>query len=173
MINIEQINNYYKKILILDFDLTITDIHTCGRINNNFLYWYSIENLNMLIKTLSKFKNLNWLIYIVSRGITTDIKNYLTKFNISNIFDDIYGAIDYAHLSESTFIWSKYKKIFIDNIMELNKVEKRHIFYIDDTEENISYAKSHDYHNSILLPSIGVSSILLVGILEKILIDND
>ena len=173
MINIDLINNTCKKILILDFDLTITDIHTCGRINNTFLYWYSVENLNLLIKTLSKFKKLNWLIYIVTRGITTDIKNYLTKINIFNIFNDIYGATDYAHLSESTFIWSKYKKIFIDNIMKLNQVEKRDIFYIDDTEENISYAISNDYHNSILLPTIGISSIILVGILEKILIDNN
>ena len=68
-----------NKIIVLDFDLTITDVHTCGNINHNELYWYSIKNLQSLIDTLRKFKTNDWKIYIISRGIESDIKKYLEK----------------------------------------------------------------------------------------------
>jgi hypothetical protein len=38
-IDLKKINNFsIRKIIILDFDLTITDIHTNRRINSDFIY---------------------------------------------------------------------------------------------------------------------------------------
>ena len=163
-----------NKILVLDFDLTITDIHTGGNINDNLLYWYSIKNLNLLIHTLQKFKKYNWKIYIVSRGIETDIIKYLEKINILYIFDDVYGAKNISQLSESTLNWSKYKTKYLDIIIYKNKIDKNNLYFIDDTIENINIAKINYYSNSILLPKdIGLSSLTLVSILEKIFLQNN
>ena len=161
------------KILVLDFDLTITDIHTCGNINDNLLYWYSIKNLYLLTDTLQKFKKYNWKIYIVSRGIELDIIKYLQKINIYNIFDNVYGAKNTSQLSESTLNWSKYKTKYLDIIIYKNKIDKNNLYFIDDTLENINMAKINGYSNSILLPKdLGLSSLTLVSILEKIILDN-
>ena len=73
------IDDYGKKILALDFDLTITDIHTKGHIKQTQLYWYSSNNLNLLTNCLCKFKNSGLLIYIVSRGIKEDICTIFEK----------------------------------------------------------------------------------------------
>lgn len=159
-----------KKILALDFDLTITDIHTQGKINQTQLYWYSSNNLNMITNCLRKFKNLGWKIYIVSRGIKEDIIQYLTKLNIIELFDNIYGAKNFAHLAENALCWSRYKTEYLDIIISINNTKKENLYFIDDTEENITYAKSSGYSNSIHLSNIGISSIMLVSILEKIFI---
>lgn len=164
--NIDQI-----KILVLDFDLTITDIHTKGRICKENTYWYCQENLNQLVKTLTKFKNIGWKIFIVSRGICQDIKNYLVRLNISYLFDEIYGATDLSHLSHGTYKWSEYKKQYLNLIVYENKTNKESVYFIDDTEENIQCAKSNGYSNSFVLPNIGVNSLTLVSMLEKIFLD--
>lgn len=168
------IDDYDKKILALDFDLTITDIHTKGHIKQTQLYWYFFNNLNLIInylcKCLRKFKNSGWLIYIVSRGIKEDIVQYLTKLKIIELFDDIYGASNYTHLGENAFTWSRYKTKYLDIIISMNGAKKENLYFIDDTKENIIYAKFSGYSNSIHLSNIGISSIILVSILEKILI---
>lgn len=173
-IDLDQINkSTNKKIIILDFDLTITDIHTGGRINYDLLYWNSSDNFNLLVKTLQKIKSFGWLIYIVSRGISSNIRKYLDKLNILNLFEDIYGAQDQDHLSQGTNYWARYKTEYINQIVKINNINKTNIFFIDDTEENINYAISNGYANSILLNSLDcVSSICLVSILEKIILKN-
>lgn len=162
-----------NKILVLDFDLTLTDIHTCGNINYNKLYWYSIKNLELLTDTLHKFKLCDWKIYIVSRGIESDIIKYLEKMGILNIFEDIFGAKNISQSSESTQNWSKYKTKYLDIIIYKNKIDKNNLYFIDDTIENINMAKLNGYFNSILLPKdIGLSSLTLVSLLEKIILQN-
>lgn len=159
-----------NKILVIDFDLTLTDIHTQGHIKQTQLYWYSSENLNQLANCLCKFKNSGWRVYIVSRGIEEDITQYLTKLNIIGLFDGICGAKDFAHLGENALTWSKYKTEYLNHIISMNGTQKENLYFIDDTEENIIFAKSSGYSNSIHLPNIGISSIMLVSILEKILL---
>ena len=162
-----------KKNLILDFDLTITDIHTCGMINCDILYWNSQDNFNLLVSKIQKLKKSNlWLIYIVSRGIESDIKKYLTKLNIINLFDGIYGAKDQEHLSKSTKTWSLIKSNYINMIKNINNSNNQYIYFIDDTKENILESINSGYSNSILLPSIGTSSIMLTSILDKIYNEN-
>lgn len=174
MLKINFNHSNQKKILILDFDLTLTDIHTRGRINDNLLYWNSNDNFNLIINTLQIMKNSgNWKIYIVSRGIESDIKNYLKKLNVIELFDNVYGAIDQTHLSRPTYIWAKYKVEYIEKIKTQNNLESNNIFYIDDTIENITEAKKAGYSNSILLPDIGTSSIMLTSILDKIYKSNN
>jgi hypothetical protein len=106
----------------------------------------------------------------VSRGIKEDIVQYLTKLNIIELFDGIYGANNYTHFAENAITWSRYKTEYLDIIISINNTKKENLYFIDDTEENIIYAKSSGYSNSIHLSNIGVSSIMLVSILEKILI---
>ena len=159
-----------KKILALDFDLTLTDIHTQGHIKQTQLYWYSSSNLNQLVNCLHKFKNSGWKIYIVSRGIENDIIQYLTKLNIIRLFDGIYGAKNFSHLGENTSLWSKYKTEYLNHIISMNDAKKENLYFIDDTEENIIFAKSSGYSNSIHLSAIGISSIMLLSVLEKILL---
>ena len=165
-------NTKQNKILVLDFDLTITDIYTEGKINLDLFYWYEKDNFDILVKTLQKFKSLDWKIYIVSRGIFLDIQEYLNKLKIYKIFDGVFGANDIFHLSHGTSKWSEYKTQFINMIVEKNKTHKHNIYFIDDTEENIYFAKSNGFVNSFILPYIGISSITLTSMLEKILIDT-
>ncbi len=170
-INLKNINQ--KKILILDFDLTLTDIHTGGRINSDKLYWNSIENFDLVTKKLEKIKKSGyWDIYIVSRGIELDIKNYLSKLNIIELFNDVFGASDITHLSKPTHIWAKYKVEYIRKIANINDCKSENIYYIDDTIENIRESQKSGYVNSILLPNIGTSSIVLTSILDKIYNNN-
>lgn len=108
----------------------------------------------------------------MSRGIENDIAQYLTKLNIVRLFDDIYGAKNFTHLRETTLTWSKYKTEYLNHIISINGAKKENLYFIDDTEENIIFAKSSGYSNSIHLPNIGVSSLTLLSILEKIIIDT-
>jgi FMN phosphatase YigB (HAD superfamily) len=147
----------------------LTDIHTQRHIKQTQLYWYSLANLNQLANCLCKFKNSGWKIYIMSRGIEEDIVKYLTKLNIIELFDDIYGAKNFSHLGENALSLSRYKTEYLDIIISINNTKKENLYFIDDTEENIIFAKSSGYSNSIHLPNIGISSIMLLSVLEKIL----
>lgn len=106
----------------------------------------------------------------MSRGIENDIIQYLTKLNIIGLFNDIYGAKNYSHLGENALTWLRYKTEYLNYIISMNGTQKENLYFIDNTEENITFAKSSGYSNSIHLPNIGISSIILVSILEKILL---
>lgn len=169
MSNLEkQIRQY---CLVLDFDLTMTDFHTGGNIIFNMFYWKSKENLNSLIFLLEKFKNLNFGIYVVTRNIESNVIKYLKLYELSNLIDKVYGAINNKHMEEGTIQWSYHKIDYLNEIIRLESIPKSNIYFYDDTITNILVAKSNGFNNSFEIKyqeQIPGSSILVME-LNKIL----
>ncbi len=137
--------------LALDFDLTITDVHTGGDIKNNIFYWNSRENLNSIIYQLEKFKNLNFGIYIVTRNIESNVINYIKLYGFGHLIDKVYGAKNQEHMNEGTGVWSCLKLSYLNEISRLESIGKSNIYFFDDTKVNFNVAKSNGYINSHLI----------------------
>ncbi len=141
----KQIRQY---CLVLDFDLTMTDFHTRGKINFNMFYWKSKQNLNSLIYLLEKFKNLNYGIYVVTRNIEQNVSKYLKLHGLNSIIDRVCGAINENHMNQGTSQWANIKSDYLNEISRIESIPKSNIYFFDDTELNISTAKSNGFNNS-------------------------
>ncbi len=137
--------------LALDFDLTMTDIHSNGKISLKNFYWKDLKTHNTIVYLLEKFKNLNWGIYVVTRNIQSDVKKYLDTYGFSNIIDDIYGAKNLSHMYDGTRQWACYKTEFLNEISCRESLPKSNIYFFDDTQENILVAKSNGFVNSKII----------------------
>lgn len=137
--------------IVLDFDLTITDIHTSGHIKNDKFYWNSKQNLDSIINQLTKLKNLNFGIYIVTRNIESNVVNYIKLYGFGNLIDRVFGAINEEHMCEDTYQWAIYKLNYLDEISKLESINKSNIYFFDDTKINIDVAISNGYINSNLI----------------------
>jgi hypothetical protein len=152
IMNIDNIDKPIRQYcLALDFDLTITDVHTGGNIKNSAFYWNSKENLNSIIYQLEKFKNLNFGIYIVTRNIQSNVINYIKLYGFSHLVDRVYGAKNQEHMNEGTGLWSAQKLSYLNEISRLESINKSNIYFFDDTKVNINVAKSNGYNNSHLI----------------------
>ncbi len=150
--NIDNIDKPIRQYcLALDFDLTMTDIHTNGDIKNNIFYWNSKENLNSIIYQLEKFKNLNFGIYIVTRNIESNVINYIKLYGFSHLVDRVYGARNQEHMNQGTGFWSNQKLSYINEISRVESLPKSNIYFFDDTKININIAKSSGFTNSYLI----------------------
>lgn len=148
-------NNSDKPIrqycIALDFDLTITDFHSRGKISLNQNYWASKQNLNSLIYVLEKFKNKNFGIYVVTRNIESDVNKYLNLQGFGSLIDKVYGAINQEHINKGTKAWALYKTEYLCEISQIESILKKNIYFFDDTKSNISCAKSNGFTNSYLI----------------------
>ncbi len=159
--------------IALDFDLTMTDIHTGGSINFKKNYWHDKQNLNSLIYVLEKYKNINWGIYVVTRNIESDVKKYLEINGFGNLIDKVFGAQNILHMNLQTDKWSLIKLNYLDQICKIESISKTSIYFYDDTTINIVVSKSNGYTNSIEikkdLSKEGSNSKILVSELNNLL----
>jgi HAD superfamily phosphatase (TIGR01681 family) len=153
------------KCLVLDFDLTMTDIHSNGNPDTTKNYWLKPENEQNLYNVLYELKKNGCLIYIVTRSNEYLTQNFIEKSIFKNAIDYVYGSNSIRQIS-SDQLWPHIKVNCIYDIMLKNKIfDKKQIVYIDDTEMNTNCAKDNGFknvHNCI-------GSIELVSIIKKII----
>lgn len=129
-------------ILFLDFDKTVTDIHTGGFPDLRKLYWKTFTNKEMILKLLTHLKWLGCKIYLITRGDQNDVCNY-TKYIFSNVFDDIKGNNQelIETIGNDDFEWAKWKVNLMKNLLiDLNHTDISRVFFFDDTQINITTA---------------------------------
>jgi hypothetical protein len=160
------------KILVLNFDQTFLKEHSNGQplTNNNFLS--GIDKAEY-IKYLTELRKYFDKIYINTRGLKEEIKQWLTKHSLfgENLINSVYGAdvvkkTDIAldkplaifqkdNESESKLFWAKQKVIFLNEIAADHSItDKSKIYFYDDTKENIEEAKKdNQFINSFIVPT--------------------
>ncbi len=154
-----------ERILVFDFDLTFINHHSRGYpISNNTQLIdeetaYKYNKYCRILKKKHKFSH----IIINSRGLKSEIKEYLKKCNIK--VDNVYGAKNSDDIS--ILDWPKQKTIILNKICKKYDVEdKSNIYFYDDTAANIDYAIKNGYINSHLVIINGIK--LLKSIIKNI-----
>ena len=153
-------------IIILDFDLTMTDIHSKGMPEIRKNYWQA-DNKTTLQDKLEEIKrNSIYKLYVVSRGNQTQVDSYV-RTNFPGLFKGIYGATEINPISDpdasaviNEKIWSLIKINYIYDIMIQNHLlDKNNILFFDDSELNIDTARQNGFTNSFLIKNGSVGLI--------------
>lgn len=132
------------KIVFLDFDKTITDIHTGGFPHPNKIYWRNSTNKEMITKLLLQLKEHEYKLYLITRANETETLEYV-NLHLTDIFEGIKGnsheLVD--KIDNNSLSWAKWKISVIQNILlELNHTDMSTVFFFDDTEINVEMALS-------------------------------
>jgi len=171
-------------VFVFDFDQTLIMGHTGGQPTTDYDYDtddYMIKNLCDVLKLLFK---RNIPVYINTRGVVQDVKNYLKyRFhkvgeNFDTLIKGIFGAeneeaignpysntLEFWHAESiisskfvnaqlkdaSTRVWAYEKIVYLNKIKEKEQVAKECIYFFDDTDINIQYAKLSGYTNSFII----------------------
>lgn len=130
------------KIVFLDFDKTVTDIHTGGIPNINKLYWRNFTNKEMITKLLYQLKGLGCKFYLITRANHFEVNEYINKY-FPYIFDNVIGISEKIAMlnGNDLFLWAKWKVENIKKIMsKLKHNDVNDVFFFDDTQINIECA---------------------------------
>jgi len=159
------------KIIVFDFDLTLTNIHTNGIPNISQNYFSDIEKIRQQLELLKQ----NNILYINTRGLEAKVKEYLKYYQLDHFFTDIYGAENIEQMNSlNTLQWTNLKLQVLDKICLKETCDKSQILFFDDTEENINIAIENNYINSFcntfkdeqLLKQ--VNKIILLGLVDSL-----
>ena len=149
-----------KKVLVLDFDDTLTGI----TIEDNDAATHSLDAIFTNKHDLIDILQLVWdnmiPVYIVSRrvkhALTTILNRFYTDNNITftRIYDEnILGRPDnfvYPYgMTDKNMYWARVKKSCLDFIVKNERIRKEDILFCDDSSTNINVAKNAGFINSI------------------------
>lgn len=149
-----------NRILIFDFDNTITKIHTIGLVgpNKDLTKIDTMQKSDLLsdlfndsnfINKLINFKNDGNNIGIASYGYKNVIKYILNKFNLTELFDDAILTPADFNLNEGynvTKLLNGKNSIIEKFSQDWNQPDKHKIMLIDDDETNIFRAMNAGYY---------------------------
>lgn len=121
------------KILVLDFDLTMTDYPSANR----DFFWESEQNFLNLVNCLGNASH-HFNIYIVSRAPEQRLTNYIKSSKLKNYIKKVYGSNSNSRIiSLPDISWGSIKLNCINDIMILeNTINKDDIYFVDDLYEN-------------------------------------
>ena len=161
-----QHNTYFKYILALDFDETITNIDLVN--DNDIVSNFPIDTLFKNKNSLIEILNLAWkhliTIYIVSRRKISQIILLLNKFykansityqqiyeeNIYGMSDDYIRPIERLKREEDLF-WANTKLENLNSIIRKNDILNAQVMFCDDNQLNINTVLEGGFDNSILI----------------------
>jgi HAD superfamily phosphatase (TIGR01681 family) len=142
-------------ILVFDFDLTLISNHSKGypiSTNLPLIDEETVEKYNKYFRILKRKHNVSHIM-INSRGLKSEIKEYLNKCNIH--VDNIYGARNSDEISSND--WPNKKTRILNRISKkYTNGDKSKIYFYDDTAENINFAIENGYNNSHLVIINGI-----------------
>jgi len=144
--------------------LTITDKHTGGSPEPSEQY-LEPNTLKRWKKVLKKFQEMKQPVYINTRGLAENIKEYLIskdiQFGKDELIKGIYGAktlkeinplekqkdeTEYNLRDRNRTEWGKIKANNLKLIQIKEGVEKADIYFYDDDDVNIKTASEEGYH---------------------------
>ena len=136
-------------ILVFDFDLTLISSHSKGypiSTNLPLIDEEIAKKYNKYFRILKKKHNVSHIM-INSRGLKSEIKEYLYRCNIH--VDNIYGASNPEEITHND--WPNKKVRILNRISKkYANGDKSEIHFYDDTSENIDVAIKNGYTNSHL-----------------------
>lgn len=129
-------------IVFLDFDKTITDIHTGGFPEPRKLYWRTFTNKEMITRLLIQLKRLGCKLYLITRANEREVVEYV-RCHFEDMFDGIKGnsqeLVDL--IGHDQLAWANWKVQLMQNILtELHHIDMSRVFFFDDTHINIVQA---------------------------------
>ena len=184
------INN--KIIFVFDFDLTLTfkndRITNYIPIDGNYIDLFESEDkLNDMKETFERIKQMDYNIYINTRGLVRDIIHILKNVGINigtcNLIKDVKGSETLEHINrpfgflelkkygleqikDTNILWAVKKVIYLNTIRENENVDYNNILFFDDLYYNIDIAKLNGYTNSFLVGNdsglIGLDYLLII-----------
>ena len=148
-----------NKIVVLDFDLTISAKHTGGypeRFPASILF---DDKQKKLSDALKRLHGLGIKCYINTRARRLSIINKLYEIGIKvgkyEIIDEVYGASSIEEMGDDKngesikLYWANKKVLFLNDILSKNpKSSKDNILFFDDTKLNIDKAVENGYKYS-------------------------
>jgi hypothetical protein len=148
-------------ILVFDFDLTLISNHSKGypiSTNLPLIDEETSEKYNKYFRILKKKHNVSHIM-INSRGLKSEIKEYLDRCNIH--IDKIYGARNPEEITHND--WPNKKTRILNRISrKYANGDKSKIYFYDDTSENIDVAIKNRYTNSHLALINGIKLLKLI-----------
>jgi hydroxymethylpyrimidine pyrophosphatase-like HAD family hydrolase len=169
-----------KKIIILDFDLTLTSVHSNGLPTSNpafknpqtlFTNTKGGNNLQEFKYIFAQLLEANYKIYINTRGLADEVRECLKALELDIYITKVYGAktsleisfpeftkeeLDVTQLEYDSFedckIWPVKKYVTNYKIMLEEKLTVDDIIFIDDQKNNVEWSK-HKFYRSYLVGS--------------------
>ncbi len=148
-----------KRVLIFDFDQTITKINTDPSIAVSYYELSELFNDPDFIAELRKFKEAGNIIAIISYGYRDIIDKFIIHHKLEGLFGTIFTPTvfglreGYEHIDK---LDGKNKMInALNQMLDLN-TEKSQIMLVDDNKNNVYRALLAGY-NSILSDSTGLN----------------
>jgi FMN phosphatase YigB (HAD superfamily) len=132
-------------IVVFDFDLTLTTVHTGGIPNINTDYFG--ERLEVVKKILNNLEKDKISVYICTRGVASYVNTYVKSSKFKLAITGVWGATDLRELASGD--WHLRKVEILDKICRHHKIDKSEIYFFDDTKKNIDAAKAAGYIHSI------------------------
>lgn len=129
-------------IVFLDFDKTLTDIHTSGFPDLRKSYWRSFTNKEMITRLLMQLKGLGCKLYLITRANENEVVEYI-KHNFLGVFDGIKGNSQELvnSIGNNQLAWANWKVKLMQNILiELGHIDMSRVFFFDDTDINVTQA---------------------------------
>jgi len=130
-------------IVFLDFDKTLTDIHTSGFPTIKKSYWRTNMNKEQIVKLLTQLKMLGVKLYIITRADTKMTIDYVNS-HFPDIFESVIGNTSHsvATIGNNDIGWAKWK---LENMMKilsnLKHIDISKVYFFDDTQINIDVAQ--------------------------------
>ena len=142
-----------NRVLVFDFDRTLTVKHTTGcpiSVPIGKKDVWPGDTYEQLIEKLANFKTRGFKLYICSRGVQSEISDWLQE-NAEELMalipiENIMGAKtawDISPLStraENKAHWAKLKPKMIQAQLGLSEEEKQNVHFFDDTLDNVTAA---------------------------------
>jgi len=164
-------NQNQHHVYVFDLDNTITNKHTGGHYQKGTSSTYiTSKMLRGVSKLFYQMKTLGLVghpskIYINSRGIASNVSQFLRDTGLYQYVDGIYAA-NYdgkqyhdENLKITTMFqledsrWNHIKSLYLKEIQKKENVDFNHIYFFDDSTENISTAIHNGFKNSFVVNS--------------------
>lgn len=140
-----------KMHLVLDFDNTMTSVHSRGDpftvfsgMDPNVVFGGELErlksNLNLLVRQ-------GWTIYVCSRGLKTSVQTYLQSLRFPILENNIFGAKNMEEVSYSDWHIRKTDKLYELTCKLGNEISviRNTIVFIDDEIANVVHAGTENF----------------------------
>lgn len=174
-----------KKVLVLGFDSTITNIPTFGAPgyklvvdSNNKKVKYILTNKKNYIDDSSKNAlrklfndcSVNDIpIYINTSGRFDLVATYLESLGLTQFIKKIYGSKDIKNITGD---WSERKVKINEKIVEKEGIDKSQLYFFDAKEENIKKSQESGFSNSFLATNNCIKNTIIL-IRRKLELDQN
>jgi len=148
----------FRGIIILDFDLTITNLHSGGTAKPDGKY-INKDNIQVLNDLFVQMKNNRIPVFINTRGVASMVKDYMMTIGMWTNICAIYGARNDNDVGAGEREWSYRKKTINKMILKRCGWDtdrmgscRDHAYFYDDTKINIT--ESNDILTAIVVNNV-------------------